>query len=286
MFPLVPDPMTAILTASRARALLAALVFTAFTACSDGDSGHVYTEGNYDSVMRLAAGARSSGDPINALNIYRKAREMRPSAIEPIIGLAGAMVELGAYEEAVAAYQDALKISPSHPDALRGLGSVFIALDQPELALAQYDAALRNAPDDPRSLNGRGVALDLMGRHEEARATYKVASEKAPQFVPARNNLGLSLIVGGYYDEAIAILTPITNASPRVRSNLALAYGISGDMAQAGRWLRSDYDDESSARQLVYFGQLRTLSIPERAASLRNNPLYFPRPATPRRPPP
>ena len=278
--------MTAILTANRARALVIALAFTAFTACSSGDSGHVFSEGNYDAVMRLADGARSGGDPINALNIYRKAREMRPTAIEPIIGQAGAMVELGAYEEAVAAYQDALKISPSHPDALRGLGSVFIALDQPELALAQYDSALRNAPDDPRNLNGRGVALDLLGRHEEARTAYRTASDKAPQFVPARNNLGLSLIIGGFYDEAITILTPLTSSSQRVRSNLALAYGISGDMAQAGRWLRSDYDDESSARQLVYFGQLRTLSIPERAASLRNNPLYFPRPPAPRRPAP
>lgn len=260
-----------------------ALAVAAAAGCSTGDSGTVRSEGSYDSVMRLADGARAGGDPINALNIYRKAREMNPRAIEPIIGLAGAMVELGAYEEAVAAYQDALKLSPSHPAALRGLGSVFIALDQPELALAQYDSALRAAPDDSRALTGRGVALDLLGRHEEARSSYRTASERSPQFVPARNNLGLSLIVGGYYQEAIAILQPIANASPRVRGNLALAHGIAGDMGQASRWLRADYDDESTARQLVYFGQLRSLSIPERAASLRNNPQYFPRPAPPRR---
>lgn len=266
--------------------MLAALVLAAVAGCSTGDSSNVRTEGSYDSVMRLADGARSNGDSVNALNIYRKAREMRPSAIDPIIGQAGVMVDLGAYEEAVAAYQDALKMSPSHPAALRGLGSVFVALDQPELALAQYDQALRSDPEDPRALNGRGVALDLLGRHDEARASYKTASEKAPQYVPARNNLGLSLVVGGYYDEAIATLTPIAGTSPRVRGNLALAYGISGDMSQAGRWLRSDYDEESTARQLVYFGQLRTLSIPERAASLRNNPQYFPRPVQPRRPTP
>lgn len=260
-----------------------ALAVAATAGCSTGDSGTVRSEGNYDSVMRLADGARAGGDPINALNIYRKAREMNPRAIEPIIGLAGAMVELGAYEEAVAAYQDALKLSPSHPAALRGLGSVFIALDQPELALAQYDSALRSAPDDPRALTGRGVALDLLGRHEEARSSYRTASERSPQFVPARNNLGLSLIVGGYYQEAITVLQPIANASPRVRGNLALAHGIAGDMGQASRWLRADYDNESTARQLVYFGQLRSLSIPERAASLRNNPQYFPRPAPPRR---
>jgi Flp pilus assembly protein TadD len=196
------------------------------------------------------------------------------------------MVDLGAYEEAVAAYQDALKLSPSHPAALRGLGSVFVALDRPELALAQYDSALRSAPDDPRALTGRGVALDLLGRHEEARASYRAASARAPEFVPARNNLGLSLIVGGFYDEAIATLTPIAGVSPRVRANLALAHGIAGDMGQATRMLRADYDDEGTSRQLVYFGQLRTLSIAERAASLRNNSHYFPRPAVPRRPAP
>jgi len=282
----LPDKMIELPTIRRARALLAVLALTAFAGCSDGDSGNVRSEGNFDSVMRLADGARANGDPVNALNIYRKAREMRPSAVEPIVGQAGAMVELGAYEEAVAAYQDALKISPSHPAALRGLGSVFIALDRPELALAQYDSALRTAPDDPRALTGRGVALDLLGRHEEARTSYRAASEFAPQFVPARNNLGLSLIVGGFYSEAIATLTPIANASPRVRANLALAHGISGDMSQAGRLLRADYDDEGTSRQLVYFGQLRTLSIAERAASLRNNSQYFPRPQAPRRPTP
>lgn len=278
--------MTDIPIAHRARAMLAVLVLAAVAGCSTGDSSNVRSEGSYDSVMRLADGARANGDSVNALNIYRKARELRPSAIDPIIGQAGVMVDLGAYEEAVAAYQDALKMSPSHPAALRGLGSVFVALDQPELALAQYDQALRSDPEDPRALNGRGVALDLLGRHDEARTSYKTASERAPQYVPARNNLGLSLVVGGYYDEAVAILTPIASTSPRVRGNLALAYGISGDMAQAGRWLRSDYDEESTARQLVYFGQLRALSIPERAASLRNNPQYFPRPAQPRRPTP
>jgi Flp pilus assembly protein TadD len=278
--------MIALPTSHGARALIVAFAFAALTGCANGDTGNVPSEGNYDAVMRLADGARNGGDPINALNIYRKAREMRPTAIEPIVGLAGAMVELGAYEEAVAAYQDALKISPSNPAALRGLGSVFISLDQPELALAQYDLALRSSDNDPRALNGRGVALDLMGRHEDARTAYRTAAEKAPQYVPARNNLGLSLIVGGFYDEAIATLTPIASASPRVRSNLALAHGISGDMGQASRWLRADYDDESTARQLVYFGQMRSLSIPERAASIRNHPLYFPRPAPPRRPAP
>lgn len=266
--------------------MLAVLSIVTIAGCSDGDSSNVRTEGSYDSVMRLADGARANGDPVNALNIYRKAREMRPSAVEPIVGQAGAMVELGAYEEAVAAYQDALKLSPSHPAALRGMGSVFIALDRPELALAQYDSALRTTPDDHRALTGRGVALDLLGRHEEARASYRAATEQAPQFVPARNNLGLSLIVGGYYSEAITILTPIANVSPRVRANLALAHGIAGDMGQASRFLRADYDDEGTARQLVYFGQLRALSIAERAASLRNNSHYFPRPAAPRRPTP
>lgn len=278
--------MTVVPTAHRARALLAALVLVALAGCSSGDSGSVRTEGNFESVMRLADGARASGDPVSALNIYRKAREMNPRATEAIVGLAGAMVDLGAYEEAVAAYQDALKIVPSHPAALRGLGSVFIALDQPELALAQYDLALRGKPDDARALTGRGVSLDLMGRHEEARTAYRAANEREPNYVPASNNLGLSLIVGGYYQEAIAILTPIASVSPRVRGNLALAHGIAGDMSQAGRWLRPDHDDESTARQLVYFGQMRTLSIPERAASLRSNPQYFPRPAPSRRPPP
>ncbi|MGE0421294.1 MAG: tetratricopeptide repeat protein [Reyranellaceae bacterium] len=276
--------MTENLPPFRASALLTALLLVALAGCTTGDSGNVRSDGNFDSVMRLADGARSSGDAVNALNIYRKAREMRPNAIEPIIGQAGAMVTLGAYEEAVAAYQDALKLSPSHPAALRGLGSVFIALDQPELALAQYDLALHGSPEDPRALNGRGVALDLLGRHEEARAAYKTAGEKAPDYVPARNNLGLSLILGGFYDEAVAILTPIANSSPKVRGNLALAHGIAGDMAQARRWLRSDYDEQSTARQLVYFGQLRALSINERAASLRSNPQYFPRPSPPRRP--
>ncbi|MCW5744623.1 MAG: tetratricopeptide repeat protein [Alphaproteobacteria bacterium] len=249
-------------------------------ACTTGDRSATSGGTTYESLMRIADGARQGTDPMAAVPIYRQAHDMNPKAPEPMIGIGQTMLFSGNAPEAAAAFQDALKVSPGNVDARRGLGAALIAMSQPELALAQYEAAAQAEPGDPRAQNGAGVALDLLGRPADAQGRYEAALRADPRYLPARNNYGLSLISAGRYPEAIEILAPAagsSGATVQTRGNLALAYGLQGDDKQALRWLRADMDEPSAHRYLAYFGQLRAASPEVRAASIRANPQYYPK---------
>jgi Flp pilus assembly protein TadD len=78
--------------------------------------------------------------------------------------------------------------------------------------------------------------------------------------VSARNNLALSLAVTGQFDEAIALLTPLARSSaatPRIRENLALIYGLMGDADRATLLSRSDLDDSSIRANLEFLAAVR-----------------------------
>jgi Flp pilus assembly protein TadD len=253
-------------------------VLSVLAACSAGERPGG-GGGGYESLLRIADGMVQT-DPLNAVPLYRRAHELNPGSPEPLVRVGQAMLLVGNPPEAAAAFQDALKLSSNNPDALRGLGAALIAMDQAELALGQYEAAMRADSNDPRALNGAGVALDVLGRHDEAQARYAEALRVDPNYLSARNNYGLSLVSSGRYPEAIDVLLVAARhpeASPRTRGNLALAYGMQGDMEQALRWLRADMDALSANRYLAYFGQLRSAGPAVAAASIRANPEYYPR---------
>jgi Flp pilus assembly protein TadD len=80
-----------------------------------------------------------------------------------------------------------------------------------------------------------------------------------------RNNLGLSLAFAGHYKGAIEILRPLAlrpGASARDRQNLALAYGLSGDVDQAKKFARMDMDSREVERNLSYYAALRSIADP------------------------
>lgn len=268
----------------RTRLAAALLATVVAVACSSGDTPGAGLE-NYESLMRIGDGQRASDDPMGAVNVYRKAQALNPRSPDPPIRIGQAMMAAGGHAEAAAAFQEALKLKPGNGEALRGLGGALIAMDQPALALAQFELATTMDPSDFRALNGAGVALDLLGRHSEAQGKYQAALERDQTYVSARNNLGLSQAVAGDYAGAIATLSQLTGGvggaggTPRTRGNLALAYGLQGDMGSAARWLRADLDEPSVQRYLVYFGRLRAATPEVRTESIRANPDYFPRPA-------
>jgi Flp pilus assembly protein TadD len=150
--------------------------------------------------------------------------------------------------------------SSSRLAALLGLTKAHLALGEPAKALEYADQALAQASHDERVLVDRGVALDTLGRHAEAQASYRAVLATTPRHVSARNNLALSLAVTGQFDEAVALLTPLARSSaatPRIRENLALIYGLMGDADRATLLSRSDLDDSSIRANLEFLAAVR-----------------------------
>ena len=255
---------------SRCRIISAAILCGLIAACAnteapDTDKGKVAEQEVTAAMMRAGETSRKRGDYSSAVAFFRRAHKSDPKSIDPLIGLGESLTAAGVAKEGAQAFRQALVIDPKDSRALRGLGNALIAQDQLDLAVEKFDKALAVNPKDYRAYNGLGVAYDTMAEHTKAQEFYYAGLEMAPGDVNLRNNLGLSLAFGGHFSGAIEILRPLAlrpGATARDRQNLALAYGLSGDMANAKKFARMDMDQRSVERNLSYYAALRSITDP------------------------
>lgn len=216
-------------------------------------------------MMRAGEASRRRGDISAAIEFFRRAHQAEPKQIEPLVGLGESLVAASLVKDAADAFRRALVIDPDNARALRGLGNSLIAQDQLDLAVEKFQKAVAADPKDYRAYSGLGVAHDSMADHAKAQEFYYAGLEIAPDDVNLRNNLGLSLAFAGHYNGAVEILRPLAlrpGATARDRQNLALAYGLSGDIKNAENFARMDMDSRGVERNMSYYAALRSMSDP------------------------
>ncbi len=261
------------------RLVIAAFLLFGIAACAedgfDRRRDAVATDKELVAAMMHAGDAsRKRGDYAAAAAFYRRAHDASPKQVDPLNGLGESLLEAGAAREAANAFRQALVIDGKNGRALRGLGNALIAQDQSDLAIADFEKAISVNPKDYRAYSGLGVAYDSMADHAKAQEYYYAGLEIAPNDPSLRNNLGLSLAFAGYYKGAIEILRPLAlrpGATARDRQNLALAYGLAGDVDNARKFARMDMDNREVERNLSYYAQLRSMADPvQRVKSVRS----------------
>jgi Flp pilus assembly protein TadD len=219
-------------------------------------------QGRYGTLLRMASSTRENGDPAAAIQLYRQAITAEQERPEAYVLMGEALIELEAYQEAVRTFEEAIRKDANSAAAHRGYGRAMVALHRPEVAIGHYETATRLAPRDIQAWNGLGVAYDLAGEHAMAEATYRRGLEIAPDSMLLRNNLGLSLALDGRHDESIALLSSVMEepgARARNRQNLALAYGLKGDLAAAERIGRIDLGNDEVENNLAYYASIRAV---------------------------
>jgi Flp pilus assembly protein TadD len=206
--------------------------------------------------IQAAELARRRGDVPQAIHDYRDIIKECPGCEKAYVGLGMALIDANAVVEAKLAFEKAIALFPRSSGAYKGLGFVYLLIDQPENAINSFDTALKLNPRNPTAFNGYGLALDMVNEHETAQANYRAAMELEPTNISYESNLALSLALCGNEYEAIHILERLVrcpNATPRIRQNLALAYGLAGDMKMAKKVGRLDLSDEMVANNVTYF---------------------------------
>lgn len=250
---------------------IAALLVGGLVACATGDGtdaekkADATTQEVVAALMRAGEASRQRGDYAAAAAFFRRAENADPTSVEALVGLGESLAAGGAGRESAEAFRRALTIDEKNGRALRGLGNAMIAQDQPDLAIEQFEKALAVDPRDYRAYSGLGVTYDSLAEHTKAQEFYYAGLEIAPDDTVLRNNLGLSLAFAGHYKGAIEILRPLAlrpSASARDRQNLALVYGLSGDMAEAKKFSRLDMDSKEVERNLSYYAALRSIADP------------------------
>lgn len=162
---------------------------------------------NFDLHMRIAESYRQKGDLNNAIDTWKKAGELMPNHVMPLLSRAMALDQVNRRSEAAPLYEQVLKAEPDNVVALNNYS--FYLADQGnnlDLALTYAQKAKAKAPADP-------MIADTLG------------------FIYLKKNLP---------QNATSIFSELTGKFPKValfHLRLATAYLQSGDKVKARREL-------------------------------------------------
>ncbi|MCA9919796.1 MAG: tetratricopeptide repeat protein [Anaerolineales bacterium] len=158
-----------------------------------------------------------------------------PDNVEILANLGGGYLELDRAEESIAVLEQALAIDPEHPLALANLCTVRgLAGDPDVIELCQ--AALAAAPDSANVHNGLGVAYFNNDQLDLAAEQFLASIEIDPNSANPQNNLGLVYANQGKDDLAVEQYQKALAIDPDYEiayANLGLLYLNSGDYQQS-----------------------------------------------------
>lgn len=190
-----------------------------------------------DIISGLADTSERSGDLASAERYYAQWVESSNHSPEAAIQMAAFYNRHGEAGRAEKLLEASLAKNPQNLELLRAVANHHIMVGETEQALNILQDGIAHHGSEAYLYNSKGVALDQLGRHSEAQDAYLKAVSLSPSdAVDFKTNLSMSYLQSGNAQKAIALLKPIKgdhNATATTRINLALAYGLSGDMLMA-----------------------------------------------------
>ncbi len=224
-------------------ALLAAL-----SGCAGNDT-------SVDSMIRIAQKARSSGNTEAAVNFYNKALSMEENNTYAYLGLAEVYIDMNLLDAAEGYIKKAETNGAPIEKTAYLKGKIFLLRGNDTAAEKEFLKCASSVD----ALNALGAIYDGRGEHAKARDLYKQVISRSPNYIDAYNNMGLSFMIEEDYKNAIFYLEnacALPDANAAYRSNLALAYGLSGQMNKAKTIYQQDYDGKNLEDKIAYLQEL------------------------------
>ena len=220
---------------------------------------------------QLADALYQKGDFQTASRLYRRLIEKSPQDSHLWLRYSNILYELRIYPEALQSYEALISLTPESCDGYVGAGRSSLKLSRPTRAGEYFRQCYRLNKKHGQALIGLAISEDLAGNSDEAVKFYKDAINLSPYDLDLKNNLALSLMLKGKFDEAIEMLSHVAfgpNASPQVRQNLALAYGLNGDEMAAAQVAALDLPPRTVQNNLKYYAFIRHMPDKEALRSL------------------
>ena len=217
-------------------------------------------------MTRIADVAAQSGDIQAADAFYKRAVTLDPANVDSQIKYAQVLAMQGHIEDAVGQLTQARAAIPDNPRLAATLGKLLVLAHRPGPATSVFRSALTAHPADPALLIGLGVALDADQNPDAAQVLYRRALAIEPHSMAARNDLALSLALSGHPADALEqfrmLRADISNAgAPQsalatVSGNLALTYGLEGDMRNAAQTAATSLTPADLANNMRFYSAL------------------------------
>jgi Flp pilus assembly protein TadD len=202
-------------------------------------------------MLRIAKKARESGNTEAAISFYKKALEYDEDSHEALLGLAEVYIDMKLLDAASAHIKKAEGKKGYNSNKANYLrGKIYLLAGNNQKAEKEF---LKS--DSLDAMNALGAVYDSREEHRRAQELYKQVISRNPSYIDAYNNMGLSLMLCGNYKDAIFYLEnacslPAANAA--YRSNLAVAYGLAGDVEKAKTIYAQDFDGNDLEEKIAY----------------------------------
>ena len=143
-----------------------------------------------EAYFHLGKIARDAGDAASAVQHYKRAIELKPSAPGAHIMLGVALRDLGRLEEALDAYSIGLKIGPNIPAAQFNRAQLLISLQRKAEAIKALQKTISIDPTFYLAYTALGDELSAQKRHSEALAAHEAVVALQPNDISAHYAVG------------------------------------------------------------------------------------------------
>ena len=204
------------------------------------------------------AEVRAAYDRTDALSrqiFWTEQAEINP--MDPVAGVkaAQALRELGRFDQAAEMAGKVLVVQPTNVEAMLEAGRAHIARGQAFYGIAALEGARNARPDDWRAWSLLGAAYEQVRRADDARAAWAQALALSPDNPDVLTNMAISAMIRGDAAGAEPLLRRAAaqpGASLKVRLNLAMVLGLTGNLGEAEQILRRDLPPEAADRNLAW----------------------------------
>lgn len=190
------------------------------------------------SLERAAIDFLKKGENGRALSLYQQLYDKQPKEVRYILGFAESLRRVGEYEKAIEFYNRIIERHPGHLDAHEGKALAVMSSGEIEEASKLFGLIMKRDSKRWRTLNALGVMFAAKNMPEEAIAYLSEAQKYSEDNPSIYNNIGLVQAIARKYRDAVASLKRAIKKADsmqreQVEMNLALVYGISGNMDEA-----------------------------------------------------
>ena len=141
----------------------------------------------------LAMAYRASGELDNAVDAYRKSLQLDPTQAVTYHNFGNALLDRGDVDQSVEAFREAIALRPNYASAYARLGVALLEQGDSTAAMTALEHATNYAPKDSDGHNNLGNAYRSQSRPGDAIAAYRRALELDPNRPDTYFNLGVAL---------------------------------------------------------------------------------------------
>ena len=190
----------------------------------------------------------SSGQKDKAIPVFEKAVQINPYYWVNYNGLGQAYFTIGDSEKALAAWKKITDLEPDNVIGYENVGAVYLSEGRYNDCIPVFQKALQ-LQQTADNYSNLGTAYFYLKRYAESVAMFEKATEMSPNDEVNVGNLADAYRWSGQkdkatatYDKAISLAYKALEVNPRdadAMQHLALYYAKKGDLASAGKFIRS-----------------------------------------------